>query len=38
MNDYEIILDKLRTSKFRNSFHLKDKELKKIQISYFCLL
>lgn len=31
MNDYEIILDKLRTSKFRNSLHLKEKEIKYIK-------
>ena len=31
MNDYEIISDKLRTSKFRNSFHLKEKDIKYIK-------
>ena len=31
MNNYEIIINKLQTSKFRNSFHLKKKELNYIK-------
>ena len=31
MNNYEIIINKLQTSKFRNSFHLKEKELNYIK-------
>lgn len=31
MNNYEIIINKLQTSKFRNSFHLKEKGMDTIK-------